>query len=75
MIFNSLKHSRYAAPWLYVVPWGLGKILKWVKANYNNPVVYITENGMADSGDTLDDQPRIEYYKQHINNVLKGKCT
>lgn len=45
-----------------VYPQGLRKILKWIKARYNNPTVYITENGFADSGG-LDDMGRIDYYK------------
>lgn len=47
--------------WLKVVPWGFRKLLVWIKDTYNNPVVYVTENGFVDNGG-LDDQGRIDYY-------------
>jgi hypothetical protein len=31
--------------WLYVVPWGFGKLLHWVADRYDNPGIYVTENG------------------------------
>lgn len=31
--------------WLYVVPWGFQKMLKWVAGRYDNPGIYVTENG------------------------------
>lgn len=31
--------------WLYIVPWGMYKALNYVKENYNNPVMMVTENG------------------------------
>lgn len=58
-----------------MVPWGLRKNLQWIKKKYNNPDVYITENGVSDKSGTTDDLDRIEYYEGYINNVLKGMCT
>lgn len=49
------------AGWLKVVPWGFRNLLKWLKNTYNNPILYVTENGFADTGD-LDDQRRVNYY-------------
>ena len=63
--------KRAQSKWLYVVPWGLRKLLNWIKKEYNNPPLYITENGFSDKG-TLDDQDRIDYYRGYINEVLKG---
>ena len=57
---------------LYVVPWGLRKLINWVSTMYKRPTIYITENGYSDSGE-LHDQGRINYYRQHINQVLKGE--
>lgn len=34
------------SPWLQIVPWGMGKVLDRFKLLYNNPLIYITENGM-----------------------------
>lgn len=38
-------------------------MLKWVKDMYNNPEIFITENGVADDGSHLDDTDRIEFYE------------
>lgn len=66
-------YCRGASEWLYSVPWGLRKLLKWIKVNYKNPLVYITENGISDDTGELEDDQRVLYYQQHINEVLKGK--
>jgi len=63
---------RAASDWLYVVPWGLRRILKWIKNNYNNPPLYITENGRSDLTGSLEDLDRVDYYRTYINEVLKG---
>lgn len=49
-------------PWLKVVPWGMRKLLNWIKDIYNNPPVYITENGFADVGE-VEDLGRVSYYR------------
>lgn len=36
-----------ASEWLYVVPWGLRKVLNYIAKTYNNPPIYVTENGMC----------------------------
>lgn len=48
------------------------KLLKYIKEEYNDPVIYITTCGVADNG-TLKDEIRIDFYKHYINNVLKGR--
>ncbi|KAJ8315740.1 hypothetical protein KUTeg_007890 [Tegillarca granosa] len=57
--------------WLWVVPWGMRKILNFIKDRYHNPVIYVTENGVSDCGQ-IDDQSRIEYFRAYINEVLKA---
>lgn len=37
-----------ASLWLWVVPSGLQSILGWIRERYNNPPIYITENGEND---------------------------
>ena len=32
--------------WLYVVPWGLRKLLVWIHKRYNGPDIYVLENGV-----------------------------
>ncbi|KOB70293.1 Glucosidase [Operophtera brumata] len=41
-----------------VVPTGFANLLRWCKSSYNDPPIYITENGFSDRG-TLDDYGRI----------------
>ncbi|CAG0917511.1 unnamed protein product [Notodromas monacha] len=58
--------------WLRPVPPGMRMLLNWVKDEYRNLPVYITDNGVSDTAGNLDDLHRIYYYKHFINNVLKG---
>lgn len=53
-----------SASWLKVVPWGFRKLLKWIRDEYDNPLVLVTENGFADDG-RLNDLDRIYYHKVH----------
>ena len=41
----------------------------WIKDEYNNPEVYITENGWSDGGE-LNDIGRVHYYRDHLQQVL-----
>ncbi|XP_025828881.1 myrosinase 1-like [Agrilus planipennis] len=54
-----------------VVPWGLRKLLNWIRKMYNNPTVYITENGYPDKGG-LDDEDRISYHTQYLNELINA---
>lgn len=49
-----------ASEWLRVVPWGFRKLLNWVKDQYGDVDIYITENGYSDWGEE-DDVDRIVY--------------
>ncbi|KAK4874765.1 hypothetical protein RN001_014125 [Aquatica leii] len=60
-----------AANWLKDVPWGFRKLLSWIKQEYNNPTVYVTENGFADLGE-LYDFGRIRYHQGYLNELLKA---
>jgi len=64
------------ASWLLVVPWGMHRVLHWVARRYDNPPIYITENGVSVPNENnlpleeaLNDQFRIDYYSQYISNV------
>lgn len=59
--------------WVCVVPWGLRKLLNYIKDTYNNPVIYITENGFP-QGDpaSLDDTQRWEYFRQTFQELFKA---
>ncbi|KAF2904362.1 hypothetical protein ILUMI_01820 [Ignelater luminosus] len=57
------------ADWLKVVPQGARNLLNWLKDNYGNPPIIITENGYADKGQ-LDDTGRMNYYQLYLSAVL-----
>ncbi|BFZ09251.1 hypothetical protein BsWGS_12290 [Bradybaena similaris] len=59
------------AYWLKMNPWGIRSALAWVKRQYQNPMIFITENGRR-TGVDLDDPERIDFYKLYINEVLKA---
>jgi hypothetical protein len=40
-----LNILQAASEWLFIVPWGLQKLLNHVAKRYKNPVIYVTENG------------------------------
>ncbi|KAF3331122.1 beta-glucosidase 12-like protein [Carex littledalei] len=63
-------------PWFNIYPAGLRNLLLYTKAKYNNPIMYITENGVTtyrnDSltlAEALKDDIRIDYYRKHLINV------
>lgn len=65
--------------WLYCVPWGMRKMLVWLKEQYNNPEIIITENGFSVHGEhdlelpvALDDKDRVTYLRGYINEALKA---
>ncbi|KAJ4758747.1 beta glucosidase 17 [Rhynchospora pubera] len=64
------------SPWFYIYPPGLRSLLLYTKAKYNNPIIYITENGVTtyrnDSvpiAEALQDDIRIDYHSRHLMNV------
>ncbi|XP_063932811.1 myrosinase 1-like isoform X1 [Zophobas morio] len=61
-----------ASYWLFVVPWGMRKISKWVKDTYNNPEIIITENGYSDAGGILNDDRRINYIREYLSSLLEA---
>ncbi|XP_041853999.1 lactase-like b [Melanotaenia boesemani] len=60
--------------WLYSVPWGFRRLLNFVKTQYGNPMIYVTENGVSEKMlcTELCDEWRIQYYKDYINELLKA---
>ncbi|PIA30132.1 hypothetical protein AQUCO_05700090v1 [Aquilegia coerulea] len=63
--------------WLFIVPWGMYKIVTYIKDHYQNPTLMITENGMDDPGNVtipkaLHDTKRINYYKSYLNYLKKA---
>ncbi|CAG9857450.1 unnamed protein product [Phyllotreta striolata] len=52
-----------------IVPWGIRKLLYWMKETLKDPKIVITENGLPDLGADLNDTLRIKYIKLHLSNV------
>ncbi|XP_068644980.1 putative beta-glucosidase 41 [Aristolochia californica] len=68
--------DRAASRWLHIVPWGIRKLVRYVKENYGDPPIIITENGMddpngpwADSSKALQDDKRISYHTEYLSNL------
>lgn len=72
--FYSIWFLSSGSSWLFVTPFGLRKVLNWIKMTYNNIPVYITENGVSDRNGSLVDYNRVYFYRNYINEVLKGKA-
>ncbi|WCJ19002.1 beta glucosidase 16 [Euphorbia peplus] len=63
--------------WLYVYPKGIEELLVYTKTKFNNPTIYITENGVSDlHGNSisavLNDILRVDYYNDHLLFVEKA---
>ncbi|KAG7282274.1 hypothetical protein CRUP_033801, partial [Coryphaenoides rupestris] len=55
------------------VAWGLRRLLIWIKEEYGDPEIYITDNGVAtDTNTTVDDTNRFFFYKTYIDEALKA---
>nr|VDD09130.1 unnamed protein product [Brassica oleracea] len=55
------------------VPWGFEGVLEYLKQSFNNPPIYILENGLATKHDsTLQDTSRVEYIQGYIGAMLNA---
>lgn len=57
--------------WLYNVPSGFRGLMNWIKKEYKNPPLFITENGWSDEGE-MEDNGRIEYFNGHLEAVAQA---
>ncbi|KAJ0858400.1 putative beta-glucosidase [Helianthus annuus] len=60
-------------------PQGLHDLLVYIKNNYNNPTIYITENGVDETSNSslslrtvLQDDFRVQYYVGHLQKLLQA---
>ncbi|CAM8958245.1 unnamed protein product [Rhodiola kirilowii] len=68
-----------ASSWIHVYPKGIHDLLIYTKEKYNNPKIYITENGYVEFNnvslpisESLKDPLRIDYHYKHFIYVLKA---
>uniref|UniRef100_A0A7N0ZUR4 Beta-glucosidase n=1 Tax=Kalanchoe fedtschenkoi TaxID=63787 RepID=A0A7N0ZUR4_KALFE len=69
--------KKAASDWLYVYPRGIRDLLVYTKKRYNNPKIYITENGIDEEAtlpinQALNDTWRIDYYNGHLAFLLRA---
>lgn len=57
---------------LAVTPWGMRKLLGWIRRNYRDMDIYVTANGIDDLA-LEDDQIRKYYLEKYVQEALKGK--
>ncbi|KAG8646341.1 beta-glucosidase 12 [Manihot esculenta] len=76
---GNLIGPKAYSDWFYIFPKGIRALLKYTKEEYDNPLIYVTENGVDNKNDenepieeAVKDTFRIEYYKQHMWNVQKS---
>ncbi|XP_043691515.1 beta-glucosidase 24-like [Telopea speciosissima] len=59
-----------ASPWVYAYPMGIGHVLSYIYGKYNNPLIYLTENGVSQEkapvSKSLNDTDRVEFLKTHL---------
>ncbi|KAI4468951.1 glycosyl hydrolase [Holotrichia oblita] len=70
--YKSNEWEGAASSWVKVVPWGFRKLLHWIKEQYNNPEVIVTENGFSTGGDDVTDCRRINYYNVYLEALLQA---
>ena len=60
-----------------IVPWGLRRMLNWIARRYQNPPLYVTENGCAapepDEASAKNDTMRQMYLRDYIAEALKAR--
>ncbi|XP_077293359.1 myrosinase 1-like [Arctopsyche grandis] len=72
--YDSYFHANWPptiSAWFAVNPPGLKHLLNWIKNEYTNPEVIITENGYLTRGGLID-VDRINYINQNLQSVLEA---
>ncbi|KAI3443432.1 hypothetical protein Pfo_000097 [Paulownia fortunei] len=65
--------EQAGSEWLFIVPYGIYKLLVHTKNTYNDPIIYITENGVNEKNNkslsvtqARKDEYRIKFYQDHF---------
>ena len=59
-----------ASDWIYLYPQGIEELLIHMKSKYNNPMIYITENGIL-----YINEDKLYFFFQIIFHVLINQVT
>nr|CAD7442853.1 unnamed protein product [Timema bartmani] len=62
---------KSSATWLLYTPFGMRPLLNWMKQEYDNSTIIITENGWGDEGE-LNDTIRSNYYLSYLAGVVEA---
>ncbi len=73
VLYQRRSRRSSGSPWLIVTPWTLRSILNWIKDEYDNPPVLVSENGVSDRNGSLEDTFRVDFIKNYTNFMLQGK--
>ncbi|KAF5743701.1 beta-glucosidase 12-like [Tripterygium wilfordii] len=75
----SYTADKFAEPslYIYIYPEGLQKLLEFMKYTYQDPKIYITENGVTQCGDiprlqAINDDDRIKFIRQHLYRIAQA---
>lgn len=67
---------RADSDWLYVVPWGIQKVILYITERYNPPSIIVTENGVDVPKESsiplpavLNDSFRVNFLTNYLDNV------
>ncbi|XP_021686665.2 beta-glucosidase 17 isoform X2 [Hevea brasiliensis] len=66
--------QQAGSTWIYIYPEGLREMVFYIKRNYNDPSIYITENDnySMSINDLLNDSLRIKYHYLHLSYLLQA---
>ncbi|CAI0399836.1 unnamed protein product [Linum tenue] len=74
-----LAASQMGSTWQYKYPEGLRNLLNYTKNTYDDPDIYITENGMGTQEDpeqkleeAIADTMRVEFYNDHLASIYQA---
>lgn len=51
------------------MPKGFGDLLRKIASEYENPTIYVTENGASDKGGT-DDMWKVQFFHDYVKEML-----
>uniref|UniRef100_A0A6P7GSX6 beta-glucosidase n=1 Tax=Diabrotica virgifera virgifera TaxID=50390 RepID=A0A6P7GSX6_DIAVI len=69
-VYQKSTWETAAIDWFKKVPWGFGRLLRWMKKTYGDIEIVISENGVSDRSGTLQDEHRIKYIQAYMSHML-----